>query len=169
MKIKKSIFFIVAIVIFSCCSREIKEEKMVTGYTDDGKYYVDTKDRVGLRTDYSYYGLRMDSNYSSRKLENIYLYDGINGIKYSLKNINALKKIVNENLPEGITVYYYEFCTTGSGLKYYDEQNILLEINSIFKNNSIKFIYKDENIYPMDSELWEYKLDRIGICTCLGG
>jgi hypothetical protein len=161
---KLLIFCSFIILLFSCNSGEIIEKNMKID--KNGNYYASGK--FYLRVDYSYYGLRMETDkIFSGKLENIILYDGKNKKEYILHNTRTLGKFINEIFPENIIIYYYEYCTSGSGVK--NEDGVLKKINRILKNNNIKFIYKDENVYARDNDLWDYKLNRIGVCTCLRG
>ena len=152
------------ILFFSCSSGEIIEKDMKID--EYGNYCA--SDNFYLISEYSYYGLRMktDEKYSGN-LENIYLYDGVNKKEYIVHNTETLEKIINEKFPQDIVIYYYVYCTSGSGVD--NEENILLNINSILINNKIKFFYRDENEYPRDHELWEPKLNKISICICKGG
>ena len=130
--------------------------KLPKGYW---KYYPGKYNVFYLLSDY---GLRMDADLNGN-LDNIYLYNGITGIKYKMKNLNELENIINNNFPPEIIIYYYQFCSSGSGVK--NDRDILYDIKNILLNKNIKFAFSEYNEYDenYDSELVLKWMD-----TCLG-
>jgi len=181
MNIKNTILFVFLILLLFSCSKgydskgyddEIFTEKQME--MNENSHYIVYKYKLHksywkyygkynvfyLSTDY---GLRMDADLNGN-LKNIYLYNGKNGIKYKMKNLNELEKIINNNFPSDIIIHYYQFCTSGSGVK--NDYEILCNIKNILLNKNIKFAFSE---YRYWSEYYDPDLELIWMDTCMGG
>jgi len=146
MRLLNIVIFCFIILFILSCSYNVEKQIKI----DENGYYIIYKQKLPknyweiygkyrihrLVTDY---GLRIDSDLVGN-LKNIYLYDRKNRIEYIVKNIDELEYIVQNKFPTDIIIYYYKFCTGGSGVK--NEQEILLKINSILNTNKINFIFE---------------------------
>jgi hypothetical protein len=183
---KSALVFIVTLCIgvFSCTendpNREIIEEYSYK-LEYDGKGYILYKMKLpkehfaysrsnGYRKYYldNEYILIMDSDIKGN-LNNLYFYDWINGIKYTFYNVETFENNIKKIIPQNTLIRYYNFCTTGSGIK--NESNVLIDLNNILEKHNIIFAFYDESEYSGFYRNREYnpKLIRRGICRCLGG
>ncbi|MCL2720746.1 MAG: hypothetical protein FWD47_05350 [Treponema sp.] len=166
---KRIIYVFIILLCFNNCKNdqrlmEFHNDKYVIYKMKYPKNYREYYKTDEYRNFYliSTFGIRLDSNYR-KNLKNIYLYDGINGIEYIIKNINDFENIINNNIPSSITINYYEFCITGSGIE--NVQNILNDIQDILSKKYIIFEFSGGRPFQFRHS----EPQTIIMCTCLGG